>query len=402
MPIRSIGSTGSMTSKTVWLALALTGCVGSAPTNSTVGTGTPSGTPTTTTTTTPTTPEDPALAVRTIDYGLALRTASLKLTGGLPSLAEQRAVTDAASYGAQIDAYLADARFASVIRGYFSDLFKMGGTLSVTVGSQAMDVSLDSAPTLAASLVVRDQPLTKLFTATTKTCPTLDVDTGVFTDGDCAGSSTVGVLTDPGAMAQYYSNMAFRRVRFIQETFVCTKFPAEYTSAAQPKGAGSYVSPWPFSSVSGGVNATVDFQDTSAVICANCHSTMNHVAPLFANFDAAGRLQPTVQVHTPVPGSPMTALSDWLPTGEQLAWRYQRPITTLGDLGAALAADPDTAECQMARAWNWAMSKTDIVGDLAVVPKTVIAPTTKLYVNAGYRLKPALKAIFTSDDFVKF
>jgi len=394
----------SMHGKT-WLVLAMTGCVGSAPTNTTPDPHAATGaTPAATTPSPMIVPEDPALAARSIDYGLALRTASLKLTGGLPSLAEQRAVTDAKSYAAQIDLYLADPRFAAVIRSYFSDLFKMGGTLTATVGGQSMDVSLDTAPTFAASLVVRDQPLTRLFTATAQTCPRLDVDTGVFTDGDCGGTA-VGVLTDPGAMAQYYSNMAFRRVRFIQETFVCTKFPAEYTAAAQPKGAGSYVSPWPFGSVSGGgttPTAPIDFQDTSAVICANCHSTMNHVAPLFANFDVTGLAQPSVQVHTPVAGSPLTQLGDWLPTGEQLAWRYQRPITSLSDLGAALAADPDTAECQVARAWNWAMSKTDIVGDLAVVPKSVIAPVTKSYVNAGYRLKPALKAIFTSDDFVKF
>ena len=29
-------------------------------------------------------------------------------------------------------------------------------------------------------------------------------------------------------LSQYFANMAFRRTRWIQETFVCTKFPAEF------------------------------------------------------------------------------------------------------------------------------------------------------------------------------
>src|SRR5262249_49728165 len=152
-------------------------------------------------------------------------------------------------------------------------------------------------------------------TATTNTCPTLGTN-GTFTDASCAvanGLTTVGVLTDPGAMAQFFSNMAFRRVRWVQESFVCTRYPAEFSTKPTARGAGQYVSPWPFPSIQGGTDATVapiNFQDTSAVICANCHSTMNHIAPLFANFDPVGVYQTTIQVHTPTPAMPITQLSD--------------------------------------------------------------------------------------------
>ena len=37
-------------------------------------------------------------------------------------------------------------------------------------------------------------------------------------------------------------------------------------------------------------------------------------------------------------------------------------------LGAAMAADPDVAECGVARIWNWALGKTDIVDTLAGSP----------------------------------
>lgn len=347
---------------------------------------------------------DPNLAARTIDYGQALRTASLKLVGALPTLDEQAAVTDATSYAAAIDRLLADPRFAIQIRSYFQDMMKMGGTLAARVGAATVNVSLDTAPTFAAEVVVKDRPITDIFTATTNTCPTLAAD-GTFTDASCAvanGLTTSGVLTDPGAMAQMYSNMAFRRVRWIQESFVCSKYPAEYSAKPVAMGNGQFTSPWAFTTVPGGATATINFQDTQAIICANCHTTMNHFVPLFGNFDAAGAYQTTVQVRTPVPNTPLTKMSDWLPTGETLAWRLNKPVTNLAELGTAIAADADVQKCQVQRAWNWAMSKTDIVNDLAVVPDSTIKDVMAVYTAGGLKLKPVLKAAFTADDFVKF
>ena len=74
-------------------------------------------------------------------------------------------------------------------------------------------------------------------------------------------------------------------------------------------GNGQFTSPWAFDLDHGRHDgAPINFQDTSAVICANCHTTMNHFAPLFAQFDAAGVYQTTIQVHTPTPTNPLTKL----------------------------------------------------------------------------------------------
>jgi hypothetical protein len=384
-------------------AVALAGCLAPAPTG-TGGPGDPGGDPNqqnNNNNVQQTPKEDPTLAAREKNYGLALRTAALKLVGALPTMDEIAAVKDAPTYQAQIDKYLADPRFALRMRSYYSDMMKLGDP------TPSGKPSFLTAPTFAAELVVKDRPITDLFTATTNTCPTLD-GTGAFTDASCAmsnGGKTVGVLTDPGAMSQFFSNMAFRRVRWIQESFVCTKFPAEYSATPKTMGNGQYVSPWPFTSITGGTDkavAPVNFQDTSSVVCANCHTTMNHLAPLFANFDTNGAYQTTIQVHTPVPMNPITKMTDWLPASEVLSWRYQEPVADMTALGASMAADPDIANCQVARAWNWAMSKTDIVNDLAVVPETVIGTYETMLVNDGYKMKPVLKAMFTSDDFVKF
>ena len=351
---------------------------------------------------------DPAAALkaRAIDYNQALRTASLKLVGSLPSIDEQLAVTDATTYAAQIDKYLADPRFAGAMLSYFQDVFKMGGPASTATGTA--HPSFDTAPTFAAELVVSDQAITSLFTATTNTCPTLNAAMGTFTDASCAvanGLTTAGVLTDPGVMSQFYSNMAFRRVRWLQETFACSRFPAEYSATPVAKGNGQYVSPWDFSSITGGTDTTVapvNFQDTSSVVCANCHTTMNHIAPLFAQFDAQGVFQTTIQVKTPVLMTPTTKLTDWLPSTEKTAWRMGVPAASITELGAAMAKDPVVASCMVSRAWNWAMDKTDIVDDAAVVPATTIDTVVQGFVAGGYKLKPTLKAIFTADDYVMF
>ena len=266
--------------------------------------------------------------------------------------------------------------------------------------------SKDTAPTYATELVVNDMDFRQLFTGTTNTCPKLDMTTGMFTDGTCDptnGQVAVGVLTDPGVQSAMYSNLGMRRVRWLQETFLCTKFPAEFASTGGVKqGNGLYASPWPFASISGGPGARVDFQDSSAVICANCHSTMNHLAPLFANFDAMGVFQTSIQVVVPIDKSPKAMLTDWLPAGEALSYRFGQPTPTLTDLGTKLAADPATSQCQVARVWNWAMDKGEIVTDAATVPKSTIDAVVTSYTSNGYKLKAALKATFTHDDYVKF
>jgi hypothetical protein len=264
--------------------------------------------------------------------------------------------------------------------------------------------SRDTAPTFAARVVIEEQPYTNLFTATGNNCPTYDEATGTFADGECNNNAPVqaGVLTNPGVMYQFYSNMAFRRLRWVQETFVCTKHPAEYSATPVKMGAGEYTSPWEFQSVATKPQP-IDFQDTSSVICANCHGTMNHQAPLFANFDELGMWQDSIQVMTPVAPDPVPSeLSHWLRDGETTAWRLGEPVADLAEYGQAMALDPDVHECAMARAWNFVMSKEDIVSDLATVPREVIAPFIQEFKDSDYNFKQALRSMFTSDDFVRF
>ena len=129
---------------------------------------------------------------------------------------------------------------------------------------------------------------------------------------------------------------------------------------------------------------------------------MNHIAPLFANFDVSGAFQTSIQVHTPVLMTPLTQMTDWLPAGENLSWRFGTKITSLTDLGTAMAADPAVQKCQVQRAWNWMMNKTDIVNDLAIVPDTTINDVMTVFTSSGMKMKPVFKAVFTAPDFVMF
>lgn len=350
---------------------------------------------------------------RKTDYGEALRTASLKLADRLPTLDQIKRIENATdpaakktAYEAMIDEMLAAPEFSIVMIKFWRDTFRIA-----QVGNQQANVNRDAAPTFAAQLTVEGRSYNELFTATENTCPTFAGDTNTFTAASCAlptdgtAGPTVGVLTDPGLLSQYYANMAFRRVRFVQETFVCTKFPAEYSNQPVPMGAGLYTAAMPFASITGKENkadARVDFLDTKSVICANCHANLNHIAPLFLNYDENGALRNGPRVKIPIPGEPNAARIDFLPEGEGLAWRLNKPLTDMASLGQALATDPDVPRCAVNRVWNYAMSRGDIVGDLAAVPTAVTQPFLDKFVAGGMKLKETIRDVFKSDDFTKF
>jgi hypothetical protein len=338
-----------------------------------------------------------ALGEREVNYSTALRTASLRLRGVLPTLVEIRYVAGApeprVAYEQLLTQFLEDARFTFRLRDFFRDTFRMGGG------------GLDSAPLFATQLVVEGRDFTELFTATEGNCPTFDGASGTFTAADCASGAPAeaGILTDPAVMRQFDSNLAFRRVRWVQEVFACAPFPAETGSITDVGGAAPYTAPWPFESIAGDDNGgRVDFHDTSSVICANCHATMNHLAPLFGRFDAEGMWQDGFAVMLPLDGAPTARRTDWLPEGEGTAWRLGVPVDDLTELGAALAEDPAVQRCTVTRIWNWAMGHGDVIGQADVVPAAVIEPLVADYVASGHDLRAAIHAVYSSPDFVRF
>jgi hypothetical protein len=334
---------------------------------------------------------------RVIDYSAALRVASLRLRGTLPTLVEIRYVAGApeprVAYEQLIDQMLDEPAFHQRMIDFFRDTFRMGGG------------ELDSAPVFAAQLVAEGRDFTEVFTATEGTCPTYDRDTDTFTAADCDNGvpQHAGLLTHPGIMRHYASNLAFRRVRFVQEVFACTPFPAEVGGNVDVGGEAPYTAPWPFESISGEDNGgRVDFHDTSSVICANCHATMNHIAPLFGRFAEDGTWQDDFAVMLPLDGSPTAVRTDWLPDDEGTGWRFGVPARNLSELGVALAADPEVERCAVTRVWNWAMGHGDVIASVEVVPDAVTDSIVTTYATSGHDLREVVRAVFTSGDFVSF
>jgi hypothetical protein len=343
------------------------------------------------------------LGERKVDYNYALRIAALRLTGALPTMAEVNQVASAGEatrrsvYEGLIHDYLNRPTFAIQAFYFWRDTFKMG----------EMPV-LDTAPAFAAKLTVENGSYTDLFTKAAGNCPTFNQTTGVFTDAECMnGGPKAGVLTNPGVQQQFFSNFAFRRVRWVQETFDCLQFPAEISKTpVNVNGAAPYLGVWPFNSIASPSNGggRVDFQSVTSAICANCHSTINHIAPLFAYYNDKGAYQTTISVPTPLPGTPppFAQRSDYLPASEGYAWRYGKPAPDIPSLGAAMAADPDVVKCGMARIWNYALGYPDIVDQLMEVPQETIQVQLTAFTQNNYRLKDAFFAAFTSEAFVKF
>jgi hypothetical protein len=341
-----------------------------------------------------------ALNNRVTDYNLALRTASLRLTGMLPSAADQATITNApddaskkAAYTTLITTYMNAPQFAQQMMSFWRDTFKQGGT-----------AVLDTAPAFAAEMTVNNSSYMDLFTKASGNCPTFD-GVSTFTDAECTnGGPKAGVLTNPGVMTQFFSNLAFRRTRWVQEVFDCTAFPAEVVSTPTNVGGNApYTGPWPFDSIAGTDNGgRINFHDVSATICADCHVTINHIAPLFAMYDGTGTYQSTLSVPTPLDGAPLAKITDYFPAGQTTAWRYNVPAADIPSLGADMAADPAVAACGVARLWNFALGKTDIVDTLETVPSDVIASQVAAFSADGFKVKDLIFAIFTSDDFVKF
>src|SRR5262249_46747306 len=157
----------------------------------------------------------------------------LRLTGELPTLAEIHLVADApdgaprkAAYEAQVDRYLASPRFARQMFRFWQDTLKLGDA-----------PALDTAPAFVTKLIVDDRSILDALPAQRGTCTSYDPSPGQSARAN-GGTARVGVglLTHRGMNAQFFSTFGFRRVRWVQEPFACTAFPAEIAETATAVG----------------------------------------------------------------------------------------------------------------------------------------------------------------------
>lgn len=399
--------------------------------------------------------EQTELDERELDYSEALRTASLLLVNDTPTLSEIYELGDLppdqqkAKYEELVDKKLADPRFAATLFEFYKYTFKMGGP-STTMG----EPTRDTAPALAARIVYEEKDWRNVLVQDSNTCPTFNPASNTFVDGNCnnlpAGIKPSGVLTDPGVHSLYFGNLSFRRNRFFHETFLCrngneqaggepTDMPPQNPPCSGQQAIPGYQNKWPVDEIAGTCNGgRIDFHAYNANnVCSNCHSTWNHRAPLFSQFDSKGVYQMLTgageySVFVPVPGSPRAKLSDWLcidpskcPNNGQngTAWKKvmkvdgvdtPAPAANLTELGQQMSKDDEVLECAVKRIWNYAMGRADIteVGGRSWVslpnrndPNTELLTMQKMvsqFKTNGYNLKKVFRTILVSDDFVRF
>jgi hypothetical protein len=100
--------------------------------------------------------------------------------------------------------------------------------------------------------------------------------------------------------------------------------------------------------------------------------------------------------------NPLAQMSDWLPSTETTAWRYQKPAADIPALGAQMAADPGVAQCGVTRFWLFAMGKEDPVEQLVSVPPNTFKAQLDAFTLNGFKVKDLLFSIFTADAFIRF
>jgi hypothetical protein len=132
----------------------------------------------------------------------------------MPTLAQMDAIrlspNPKQTYETFVDDFMKSPRFPAMMIEFWKNTFRSGGPAAGAIPNR------DGAPNFGGKIIAEGLDYRLMFTATSGTCPTFDVATGVFTAADCAnGPITAGVLSDAGLMFQYASALGFRRTRLI-------------------------------------------------------------------------------------------------------------------------------------------------------------------------------------------
>ena len=243
----------------------------------------------------------------------------------------------------------------------------------------------------------------------TGTCPTFDATAPARSPpADCPGAGPkAGVLTNPGV-----DDALLRQLRVppralgpgdvrLHQVPGRDRRRRRRTSAAP----SPYTGVWPFTSIAGlDDGGRVDFQDVSAVICANCHQTHEpHRAAVRELRRRTASTRPAIAVPTPLDGAPLARLTDYLPAGETTAWRYRRPGRRPARPSARRWPRTPTSPSAASLASGTGPSARPTSSTRSRRSRSRPSrPSSMPSPPSGYKMKDLIYAVYTSDDFVKF
>lgn len=343
-----------------------------------------------------------------------LARASVSLRGVRPSPAEVLAVhRDPAALAGIVRSYVDDPRFGATVRDLHHEQLQMRseGAWLPAVGPLAdvTEVEVNEA--------IVEEPLALIEHVVTSGAPYTQIVTGSYTmanpvsaalwglDGVAAeggwqpatyhdGRPHAGILATSGLWLRHPSNGANHhrgRAALLAETLLCRDF----RTGDAP------------------IDGTVDLTDEDAVVdaihhnpsCTACHDDLDPLAS--ALWGVRGVVLPsTVRLAHRLGCPEGTAfcypLAMWEPepalpradAGMPEPALFGRPLTGLGDLGAAIAAHPDFATCTVRRFAGWLAQE-----DPASLDAGWVAERAQEFVKSGFDARQLLVALVLSDRF---
>jgi hypothetical protein len=67
-----------------------------------------------------------------------------------------------------------------------------------------------------------------------------------------------------------------------------------------------------------------------------------------------------------------------------------------------MAADDDVIRCAVARIWNWALGRADIVDAQQDVPEETIRAQVAAFKDGDFKIKDLVFSVFDSEDFTRY
>jgi len=308
----------------------------------------------------------------------------------LLSAAERGELHTSAGLQRQVERMLADRRFTTGVRAFFSDMlmFESFDALAkdpiiypaftqTVVGAAREQI----VKTITSLLIEEKGDYRDLFT-THRTflngdlSPLYRVPTDepkqwrAYDDGD-AQSARAGLLTEIGFLAVYAhpgTSSATRRGRAVREVLLCQKVPdpppnVDFTGFQDPK------------SVAVTARQRLAAHSTNPV-CAGCHKLTDPIGLALENFDGAG------QYRTAEKGVPIDA------SGSLNGVSYKDAV----GLGKALSKDPQLTHCLVKRMTAYGVG-------YASADKAWLEELHTSFADHGYQVPELIKGIVLSDGF---
>lgn len=206
-------------------------------------------------------------------YAQALRSATVKLVGTLPSVEDTQAVLaeGESAYNARIDNLLdqsVNTNLGPQLRGFYRSMFLMGGTVG--------PVNYDLVPNLAAHLVLEGKPVTELVTAdycVGNNFQPLD-ETVVANQELCRGEPDLarrgGVISQRPFLKKFgqEDTVNMRRVSVVHQLFSCGIYP-DTSDPTKLNRTNDAQSNWPMNTNDTPDDPADDYADPSLGLPAN-------------------------------------------------------------------------------------------------------------------------------------